>query len=122
NKVTIKELEDGLKLYEYNIYNPYEKHTISYGGILFADFLKKYSKDSVKEVNITAIDGYYITIYKEDWGSMKIILATRLDDDYIPISKKGPLMVVFPEYDAKEKIYQENISKWIWMIRKIEFK
>lgn len=120
--LSANELEGGLEVLEMDIYNPYEKHSALYGGVLFDAFVKKYAKDGVNEVKIVAIDDYSISIYKSDWESMRIILATRLDKEYIPINKKGPLMVVFPDYDTKKKIYQESISKWIWMIKKIEFK
>lgn len=53
---------------------------------------------------------------------MPILLSTKLNKRYIPIKLKGPLMTVFLDYDAKKKEYQDNISKWIWMIKKIEFK
>ncbi len=120
--ITVKELEKDIYFIEQSVFHPYDKQTYLYGGVMFDEFVKKYAKDDVKAVKLIAFDDYTITIEKTDWESMRILLCTKINKEYIPIKLKGPLMTVFLDYDSKEKKYQESISKWIWMIKKIEFK
>ena len=121
HQVTIKEIEK-LGMLSEKIYNPYEKRSDVYGGVDFRRFVEKYAKKNVKEVTLSAIDDYEITITKAEWTSMRIILSTKLNGDYMSLRKKGPLRTVFPDYDANKKEYQANLSHWIWMIKKIRFK
>lgn len=120
--VSVKDLEKDLKYIEKKVYNPYDKRVNLYGGILFSEFVEKYAKKDVVAVKLIAIDDYTITIDKTDWLSTPILLSTKLNKRYIPIELKGPLMTVFLDYNPKKKEYKDNISKWIWMIKKIEFK
>jgi len=121
-RITVKELEKGLKFVEEKVYNPYEEREYLYGGVLFNDFVAKYAKSDVMSVKLMTIDDYTIVIDKNDWETMRIILSTKLNQRYIPVKLKGPLITVFPDYDSKKKEYRENISKWVWMIKKIEFR
>ncbi len=119
--VSIKEIEE-LGLVQENIYNPYEKRTDLYTGVLLDKFIKKYANDDVKTVTFTAIDDYEVVMPKSQYSSEKIILATRINKHYMSLRSKGPLRIVYPDYDAKKKKYQVNLSYWIWMITKIKFK
>ncbi len=118
--ITIKEIEK-LGVISQNVYNPYEKRKDLYGGVLFDAFVKKYAKENVKSVTLIAIDDYRVTVPKSEWTSKRMILSTRMNGEYIPIRLKGPLRIVYPDFDHQKKEYQVNLSFWIWMIKKVEF-
>jgi len=120
--LSVKALTKGLNFVEENIYNPYEKRSDLYGGVLLDEFVKKYASPDVKEIRLIAIDDYEVIIPKSEWNSKRIILSTHINRKFIPITSKGPLYVVFPDYDPKLKEYQVNLPMWIWMITKIEFR
>ena len=120
-KITIKDIEN-LGMVEENVYNPYEKRVDLYGGVPFKTFVEKYAAKNVKSVTLMAIDDYAVVIPKSEWNSKRIILSTRMNKKYIAVRSKGPLRIVFPDYDIKKKEYETNLSHWIWMIKKIEFK
>ena len=121
-RVTVKEIENGLTFIEEKVYNPYEERSDFYGGVSLKSFIKKYATDSVVAVRFIAMDDYETTITKSEWDSMRIILSTRMNREYMSIKSKGPLRIVFPDYDPKKKEYQVNMPSWIWMIKKIEFR
>ena len=119
-QITIKEIEK-LGITTKEIYNPYEKRSDLYGGVLFDKFVKKYAKKSVKSVTLIAIDDYQVVIPKSEWSTKKVMLSTRMNGKYMSTRSKGPLRIVYPDYDSQKKEYQTNLSNWIWMIKKIEF-
>lgn len=121
-KVSIKELSKGLEYVQERVYNPYEKSTDLYGGVLLNECIQKYASVDIQSVELIALDDYSVTITKKEWDSMRILLATHMNNKSIPIKDKGPLRIVFPDYSPKELQYQNNISSWIWMIKKIRFK
>ena len=120
--LSVDELTHGLKYVSERVYNPYEKRTDIYGGVLIDEFVQKYANENTQSIELIAIDDYSITITKDEWKSMRIILSTEINNKKISIKNKGPLRIVFPDYDPQETQYQTNIASWIWMIKKIKFK
>lgn len=119
---SVTEINRGLTFIEEEVYNPYEKRSDVYGGILFNDFVAKYAQDDVTEVRLIAVDDYSIIIPKDEWSSKRILLSSQLNHKTTSIKEKGPLRIVFPDYDPKLKKYQINLPMWVWMITKIEFR
>lgn len=119
-QITIKEIEK-LGIVSQKVYNPYEKREDLYGGVLFDEFVKKYAKKDVKSVTLIAIDDYEVTVPRSEWTTKRMILSTRMNGEYIPIRSKGPLRIVYPDFNPKKEEYQVNLAFWIWMIKKIKF-
>ena len=68
-----------------------------------------------------ALDDYEITFTKKLVGDERILLVYKVNGEYISIRDKGPLRVVFVDYDASKKEYQQNLQMWLWMIKEVEF-
>lgn len=120
-RVSIKTIETvGLK--EFSVYNPYEKKVEDYTGVLLDEFVKHFGKPGISKLIFRAIDDYSIEISKQDWTQFRILLATRTNGDYIGYASRGPVRVIFPDYDKQKPIYEPHLSKWAWMINHIEFK
>ena len=120
-RISIQDLERPFELVELNIYNPYEKRSDLYKGILLDQLVKQFAKEGVTSVTFRAIDDYEVTIGKESWTKHRIILSTQVNREYVPIKKKGPLRIVYPDLRPNSKAYQDLLPTWAWMITKIEF-
>ena len=120
-RVSIKQIE-AIGLIEVKAYNPYEKREDVYTGVLMSEFVKHFAKPGVKEMTLSAIDDYSITFTASEWDNMRIVIATKVNGQYIGYDKKGPLRIAFPDYDTSKKIYQNILPKWMWMINKANFK
>ncbi len=118
---TIKQIESA-GLVTIQAYNPYDKKTDSYSGVWLDQLVKKFSRPGIKSVTTIAIDDYEAEFLADEWGQAKILLATRKNGEYIGYEQKGPLRVIYPDYDPDKQFYQESLAKWVWMINKIEFK
>lgn len=120
--ITPKQLDKLFSSLKFNTFNPWEKQKDYYEGIFLNEFIKKYGKKDVKEVKIKALDDYEITFSKELYENERILLSYKVNGKYISIREKGPMRIVFVDYDASKKKYELNLPKWLWMIRSIEFK
>jgi len=121
-RLSVKEINSGLKFIEENVFNPYEKHSDLYGGVLLSDFVTKYAQKDITEIRLIAVDDYSVVIPKVEWTSKRIILSSQTNHKTTSIKEKGPLRIIFPDYDSKLKTYQLNLPMWVWMITKIEFR
>ncbi len=119
-KITIKALEANFTLHTVETYNPWEKRTEVYTGIWVSDLIKTYGQGTTS-LKLTAIDDYQVTLNNEEWQNLRILLATKVNGQYIDVKNKGPMRVVFPDYDAANKHYELSLPKWLWMIKRLEF-
>lgn len=119
--VTAEQLSKEFSIQKFHLYNPWEKQTDTYEGILFTELVKKYG-NKTKELKFIALDDYTITFAKELYENERILLAFKVNGKYLSIKEKGPMRVVFVDYDPNQKKYELNLEKWLWMIKKIEFK
>ncbi|CUH66112.1 hypothetical protein TG4357_02241 [Thalassovita gelatinovora] len=118
--ISVKELEK-LGLQEAEAYNPLEHRSEVYTGVLLQDLVTVLGTNAVQSLTTTAIDHYEIHFEKREWNKFRIMLATRVNGDYIGFEEKGPVRIVFPDFDPNQLEYQEMLPKWMWMITKIEF-
>ncbi|ASP36081.1 hypothetical protein [Labrenzia sp. VG12] len=116
--LTVADIETA-GLQQLQAFHPYEKRSNAYHGVWMEDFVERFGTPGVSTVITRAIDDYEITFTRDEWQSIRILLATRVNDRYVDFDEKGPLFVVFPDYDEKQKEYRANLPKWIWMITEI---
>jgi len=120
NRVTIQQVE-ALGVVEIEVYNPDERRVGVYKGVWLSDLIAAFGTGNTQRVNMTAIDLYEATFERREWEGLRILLATQEDGRHLEVDRKGPMRVIFADYDAKERAYQETIGKWIWMISEIDF-
>lgn len=120
-RIVVAELED-LGVSTVELYDPFEKKKNSYTGVMMEKFVTQYGSKGVKEVTFIAIDGYQVTFSRTDWTFQKIMVVTRVNDKYMDYENKGPLRIVYPEYDPKKHDSKEILPKWIWMITDVQFR
>jgi len=117
-EISVAEIElAGLQ--EVHAFNPYEKRSETYSGVWMQDFVAAFGTAETSTLTTKAIDDYEITFNKEEWQDLRILIATRVDGSYIDFDRKGPMRIIFPDYDEKHQDYQTNLPKWTWMITEI---
>ena len=121
NVITPRYIAQQLPLVSFRVYNPWEKSTQNYRGVLLERFVEHFAKPSTQRVVFQAYDDYRVVMKKKNWESEPILLAIQVDDEFIPISKKGPMSIIFVNYDPDDKKYESNLSEWMWMINRIRF-
>ncbi|MCK7610576.1 hypothetical protein [Roseibium sediminicola] len=117
-EISVAEIEKA-GLQEVQAFNPYEKRIETYSGVWMQDFVAAFGTAETSSLTTRAIDDYEITFSKEEWQGLRILIATRVDGEYIDFDRKGPMRIIFPDYDEKHKDYQTNLPKWTWMITEI---
>ncbi|MCR9254468.1 MAG: hypothetical protein NXI16_00035 [Alphaproteobacteria bacterium] len=120
SRVTVAEIE-AIGTAEIDAYNPYEKKADLYTGVWMRDFAAHFGDPGVTTITMTAIDDYEITFEKAEWDALRILIATKVNGSYMRLENKGPMRIIFPDYDPKLEAYQVNLPKWMWMIKRIEF-
>lgn len=118
--ITIAQIE-ALGLIEVEVFNPDERRVATYQGVWLNDIVAGFGTGQTQNISMTAIDFYQASFEREEWERLRILLATREDGAHIEIDRKGPIRVIFADYNPEERVYQETIGKWIWMVNKIDF-
>jgi hypothetical protein len=71
------------------------------------------------KIEMTALDGYAVSMPIADLEDNAPIISTRLNGKIIPIRENGPYWVVFP-YDSDKKYQTEiNFARSIWQLKHI---
>lgn len=117
-QVPVREIEQ-VGLQEIRAFNPYEKRSDTYKGVWMKDFVAAFGSAETSFLTTRAIDDYEITFSKDEWQDLRILIATQVNGEYIDFDKKGPMRIIFPDYDENLEAYQTNLPKWTWMITEI---
>ncbi len=67
-----------------------------------------------------AINDYKVEIPVADFEKYPVILAMKLDGEYMTVRNKGPLWVIYPHDEFPELRTQANDAKWIWQLKAID--
>jgi hypothetical protein len=98
---------------------PWYTDEVHFQGVSFAKLMTEIGATGENLV-ITALDDYSREIPIEDLVKNKAILALKRDGQYLSVSDKGPLFVVYP-YDSKMELKNEKYySRSVWQVRRIE--
>jgi len=117
-RITVKEIES-TGISEAELFDPFDKKKSSFTGVMLTEFVKKFGKQAVTRVIFTAVDDYEITFTQSEWNTERILLVTRIENKYFDLEQRGPLRIVYPDYDPKKDDSKEVMPKWIWMIKTI---
>lgn len=121
-RMSVRQIEQLAPLAEVTMYDPWDKRTERYQGILMNEFVRKLGQPGIKELLLSAIDEYQVTFHENEWQQFRIMIVTRVNGEYLSVREKGPMKIIFPDYEMSNKSYELNRPKWLWMINRIEFK
>jgi len=111
---------ESLGVVEYTVNDPFEKKDITYRGVLMSDLLDVLQVSSTAtKLNMVALNDYSIEVPIEDMHKYPVLFALQADGEYMPISTRGPAMLVYPydDFTFDQAVYNDY---WIWQIASID--
>jgi len=112
---------DALPQHSFSTSTPWFKTPRKFSGPLLRDVLAAVgAKGSL--LHAVALNNYKVEIPAEDAARYTVLLATRMDDQTMPVRDKGPLFIVYPYDDSADLRSERFYSRSAWQLRKIEVK
>lgn len=71
-------------------------------------------------VKVTALNDYTTIIPLSDFKKYNVILALKINGEYMPIRDKGPLFVVYPYDSIPELNHQVYYSRSAWQVSRMD--
>ena len=114
---------EGFGLVKYTVNDPWLEATNSYTGVLMSDLSKVLGASGAStSIRITALDDYSVDIRLVDVEKWPILLATRINGEYMDIENSGPTRVIYPHDTFPDIDKVETKTQWIWNIKSVEFR
>jgi hypothetical protein len=105
---------------DYSLTDPFEDVETSFRGVLMSDLLDVWQlTEDATSLHMVALNDYAIDVPISDVRSYPVIFALQQNGEYMPVSTRGPAMLVYPyaEYDLDPAVYNDF---WIWQIKSVE--
>jgi hypothetical protein len=83
------------------------------------DKLMQTVQASGDKVSIVALNDYSSEVPVEDFAKYGVMLALKRNGEYMPVSDKGPLFVVYPFDTNPELKNQKFYSRSVWQVTRI---
>ena len=101
-----------LPMVEVDIDDPWEKRQVTYRGVMMNDLVNAIAPHGARELQLTALDDYEVTLSLNDLANGKALLATTADGEPIDIAAGGPTRLVF----LPDSTIGRDQDLWIWSI------
>ena len=114
---SIAQLEE-LGTEEIKTSTPWHDGIVTFEGVPLARLMEHVGA-SGDNAAFLALNNYRTEIPLSDFATYHVILATRKDGNYMPVSDKGPLFVIYP-FDSFNELKSElYYSRSAWQVRSI---
>lgn len=111
---------ESVGLVDYTLTDPFEGGEVTFRGVLMSDLLDLWQvPDNATTLHMVALNDYSVDVPISDIRQYPVIFAVMQDGEYMPISTRGPAMLVYPygEFEFDRELYD---NYWIWQIKSIE--
>lgn len=111
---------ESVGLVDYAMTDPFEQIPVTFRGVLMSDLLDLWGVPADATIlHAVALNDYSVDIPIKDMRDYPVMLATMQNGDYMEVSDRGPLMMVYPyeHFDFDHAIYD---NYWIWQLKSIE--
>lgn len=115
--LTMNEIEE-IGVAEITTTTPWHDGAVTFSGVPMADLLNKVGATGTK-ISVIALNNYHTEIPVSDFEKYGVILATKKDGKYMPVSDKGPLFIIYPFDSDKELKSEIYYSRAAWQVRTI---
>lgn len=88
-------------------------------GVLARDLLQAVGAQG-REVMASALNDYVVQIPTEDFYRYPVLLAMKMDGEYLKVRDKGPIWIVYPRDQYPELNNPLTDKKWIWQLSQLE--
>ncbi len=108
---------EALKSAKIRTSTPWFDNAVEFEGALLSEVMALVKADG-DELVVTALNDYQAPVPIADFAEYGAILAYKRDGNYMPISDKGPLFIIYP-YDSDPKLNtQKYFSRSVWQVRR----
>ena len=112
---------EALPQHSFTTTTPWFKDARRFSGPLLRDVLAAAGAKGTS-LRAVALNDYKVDIPVEDALRHKVLMATRLDGQPMPVREKGPLFIIYP-YDASADLRSERFySRSAWQLRRLEIR
>ncbi len=109
---------DQLPQHSFTADTPWYRRPITVSGPLLRDVLALAGADGT-QLRAVALNEYQVVIPVEDAQRHRVIVATRMDGQPMPVRDKGPFFVIYP-FDAEPQLRQATYyARSIWQLRRL---
>lgn len=87
-------------------------------GVLARDLLDAVGAEG-SGVTATALNDYSVSIPLDELRRYPVLLALKMNGQYLKIMDKGPIWIVYPRDQNKELQDSLTDKKWVWQLREL---
>lgn len=100
---------------------PWTEGTPTFEGVPMSVLLEHVGAKG-ETADVMALNNYQTAIPVADFTAYPVILATKMDGEYMTVRNKGPLFIMYP-FDAVPELQTElYLSRAAWQVRTITIK
>lgn len=98
---------------------PWHEGKVKFEGIPLDKLMKQVGATG-QRVSVVALNDYTTEIPMEDFGNYNVILAIKLNGEYMSVRDKGPLFIIYP-YDSNPVLKtQTYYGRSAWQVARID--
>lgn len=116
-----REMLEGLGLRTMRTSTAWTAGISEFQGVLIRDLLAAVGAEG-HLVIATALNDYQISVSLNELRSFPVMLALKMDGQYLTMRDKGPIWIVYPRDQYVQFQNSEADKRWIWQLAKIEIK
>lgn len=85
-------------------------------GVLMRDLLKHVGASGEK-ITVIALNDYKAALPVSDFEKYPVILAYKMNGEFLKVREKGPLWIIYPQ-DQFDELRDKTVNrKWVWQIK-----
>lgn len=100
---------------------PWTDGTNLFTGTGLADLAALAQAGEVVSADLVALNDYVATVPAQDWQSMTLVLANRMNGKTMPVYEKGPFWLVYPVDTLEKPLPQAVMARMVWQVASITF-
>jgi hypothetical protein len=113
---------ESVGLVDLDVTDPFEGGKVTFRGVLMSALLDLWKVDSAATtLHIVALNDYAVDVPMSDLRKYPVVFALMQDGKYMPVSTRGPAMLVYPydDFTFDSTVYNDY---WAWQIKSIDVK
>jgi hypothetical protein len=112
---------EALPQHSFTTSTPWFKEPRRFSGPLLRDVLAA-SGAKGTGLRAVALNDYKVEIPVDDALRHKVLMATRLDGQPMPVREKGPLFIIYPYDESADLRSERYYSRSAWQLRTLEIR
>ncbi|WP_243369349.1 molybdopterin-dependent oxidoreductase [Microvirga solisilvae] len=116
-----REMLEGMGMESYTTSTPWYSAPTKFEGVPLAKLLERLGA-SGQTLTVVALNDYSSDIPVEDIRKYKVLLAVKVNGDYMSVRDKGPLFIIYPFDTDPELQHQTYYGRSVWQVSKIVVK